>query len=102
MDGCAQDADCGNADFVCVPRGAYAHRYAVCARVACRTDADCGARAGGVCSPFFTRCRSDGFFCRYPDDPCTTDQDCQGNEPMSCVPNANGQGTQCVVDLPAP
>lgn len=101
-DECAVDADCDErAGGGCVPPG-LGNFVATCAYGPCRTSADCNE--AGTCELYDTGCGTGGntFFCRYPDDECSDERPCEGPRPMICVPNEDGQGTRCVLDLPRP
>ncbi len=101
-DACLGHDDCG--DGVCIPPGVFVHVRSRCAVARCLLDADCDARAGGECRPFFTRCANSGYACIYDDDPCHTDQDCPagGIGPARCQPRLDGEGTRCVAMPPPP
>lgn len=102
FDQCGVDADCA-ADRVCVPAGAFGYVLNTCVPAGCRVDADCNARPGGECRPFFTPCYARGFACTYADDPCRVDADCppgRFGDAGICVPGPDG--TQCIENLPAP
>ena len=102
-DGCADNSDCAEGQ-ACMPAGAFGYVLATCVRTPCTIDADCAARAGGQCLPFFRRCEAYGWACTYDDDPCRTDADCPVGErnPMFCQPLNDGQGTRCAEDIPRP
>lgn len=105
-DACQTDADCGN-QRACVPAGAYGRVTSLCVDMACATDEDCNARAGGECRAlFFGECGAiGGFSCTYADDPCREDRDCPVDEqgyPQVCQPRQDHSGTVCVPVLLAP
>lgn len=100
-DTCQTDDDCGAAQ-ICVPAGAFGFVFATCQTAHCRTDADCAARPGGECRPYFTPCQSAALGCSYADDPCRVDADCPPDGPqIACIPRP-GEGTACVEYFPPP
>jgi hypothetical protein len=87
-DTCASDSDCG-ADRACECRPSASSplpNWCVTSSN-CRVDADCGT--GGYCSPSL-RCNGSldsgslpgcvGYFCHTPQDSCTDDSDCTGDD----------------------
>ena len=80
---CEVDADCPEPDReMCIAAGTWGAIRNRCQWTSCRTNFDCVSRPGGQCIAFCNRCSADdpppvqGKYCRYPDDPCSTDADC--------------------------
>lgn len=85
---CTNDSECG-ADEACIckglGRGGTGH--SVCARAACRIDADCESRQCGL-STYNNGCSTTfSLACRTKEDACKSDGDC-------------GPGSQCAVVRP--
>lgn len=81
---CASDGDCG-ADGVCSPAGAWGSPARVCRTALCKTNADCGAKAGGYCAPIDAPCCSvpSGLACVYPGG-CRHNSDCAMDGSKHC------------------
>jgi hypothetical protein len=82
---------------------AFAEPTARCSYGDCRLDADCAARAGGQCRPFFNPCnrRLDGFHCTYAGSACRQDTDCSDTPFGYCAPGLGGM-TSCQTFIPPP
>lgn len=95
-DGCASDADCGGSQLpaICAPDGAFGLPKRSCLVAFCHTDADCTAKAGGVCvlvgdNPCCSHQAPEGLGCVYPGG-CATDAECPGG---ACdLDTTTGQG----------
>jgi hypothetical protein len=101
-DGCQSDADC-TTGAICAPAGAFGFPKRFCLNAYCHTDADCNAKAGGVCAPIgFNPCCSlklpSGLGCAYPGG-CQKDADCPSGNACTldlntgvgvCMPNGPG------------
>ncbi|UQA59779.1 ferritin-like domain-containing protein [Polyangium aurulentum] len=88
---CEKDEDCG-ADEVCVCRGTgtLSAPHSVCAKAACKVDADCPESSCGL-SVFNNGCHEQvSLACRTKADACHTDAECHGRA------GARGGGA-CVV-----
>jgi hypothetical protein len=99
-DQCESDADCT----------AHPHGFCSgdlprqCVYGPCTTNADCSKRAGGTCVLQLVGgyCPGPAVFCRYPDDPCTSNGDCGNSFTMACMPNSDLQGESCQQVPPPP
>jgi hypothetical protein len=111
-DDCSTDSDCKSGPAAatvatCVPPGALGVYTATCVYGGCRIDADCTLHAGGKCTygeqATHGMCdRGYVLFCAYPNDPCATNMQCQGNpNGIACVPEDNFQGRHCSAPPPA-
>ena len=86
-------------DQVCIPAGALGFVINSCVDATCRVDADCVERPGGECRPLGITCGRMSFYCTYDGDVCRSTSDCRQGQ---CIPNPNGQGTQCEMFMPPP
>ena len=98
-DQCQTDDDCIHDNpepWICIPAGAWGWPANACRTAYCHTNADCTARAGGVCAPIENTCCGIpyGLACVYPGG-CTKDEDCAPDFTQHCEIDAKTGTARC-------
>jgi hypothetical protein len=93
---CASDSDCGPEEAcVCKEVGRLGVPHSVCARAACRVDADCESKQCGL-STYNNGCSTSvSLACRTKDDACKSDGDCGPAGQCAVVRPGTNASWQC-------